>query len=392
MKLATRLQTAYRRITAHGAALVARARTLLDSRNDPSAKPAARQIRDMVRLRRGPMQLSALEYHEYRMHDQELWGDVDLAEVGGLRAGAWLHQALDNPNWDAVVSDKAIMSMVFREASIPHPEITALYTQYDRAAGPVPVLRSREDLHAFMAGSMPLPAFVKPIAGGHGDNCHRIDAVAGSMLTVNGSTEMSIDAFVDQLYDHTGWGFLFQRSLQPSAETLPIIGDSLSGLRMVVLLYDDGPALFRCIWKLPASGAVTDNYGVGNRGNGIAAVDVGTGVVENTYWGHPPHHPMNAPHPVTGMHITGRRVPLWDDVVEVTLAAARVFPGFRFQHWDVGLTSEGPVVFELNNGGGLYDMTLPGTPGTYDETLRRFVAEYAHEPQHARHRGGIPRR
>jgi len=377
----------------HVTGLTDRARTVLDARNDPDAKPATRQLREMIQLRRSVTALSPREYHEYRLHDLSLWADVDITEVGGMRMWNWLHETLNNPNWDAVVSDKAIMAMVFRQAGIPHPDITALSTQYDRACGSIPVLRNRHELGAFMMGRMPCPAFIKPVVGGHGDSCHRIDAVdaATGTLTVDGDAEMSVDAFVDGLYDPTGWGFLFQKAVQPSPETIPVIGNGLSGLRMVVLLHDGGPVLFRSIWKLPAPGSVTDNYGQGNRGNGVAAVDVATGVVQATHWGRPPSQPMDSPHPVTGAPITGIRVPLWDDVVEVTLAAARVFPGFRFQHWDVGLTSDGPVVYELNNGGGLYDSDLPGTPGSYDDQLQRFVDEYGHAPQHARHRGMVAR-
>ena len=386
-------------------------RTLLEARHDPNAKPAVRQLREMIQLRRSTTALSPVEYHKIGLHDLSLYADVDITEVCGSRMRHWLHHTLNNPNWDAVVTDKAIMAMVFRQAGIPHPELYAIYTQYDRACGTTPVVRTRSDLEAFMVNDMPLPAFVKPVKGGSGASCHRIDAVTtdtgtgtdtgtetgtetatGNVaLTIDGGTRLGFDDFINQLHDPTGWGFLLQEAMQPHPDTIPIAGDAVTGLRMVVLLGDDGPTLFRTIWKLPASGSITDNYGVGDRGNAAAEIDVDTGTVRTVQWGHRPGANVNDPHPDTGTHIAGITVPGWTDAVDTTLHAARAFPGFRFQHWDLGLTNRGPVVYELNSDGDLFDADFPGSRGTYEPQLREFVATYGHDPQHARHRGTPPK-
>jgi len=367
----------------------------------------------MVRLRRSETELSPRDYYDCRINEIGRFADDDLANVVGRRMRVRLQRMLNNPNWEAVVSDKLIMAMVFREAGIPQPELVAVATAYDRSCGEVPVLRTRHEIIDFLRHA-PLPLFCKPIRGGYGDSCHRIDTIdvqpdttdtdttdtdatdtdttdvdgASMTVTIDGGRSMPIDAFLDELHDASGWGFQFQKTVRPHPDTIPIAGDAVTGVRMVTLLGDDGPRLFRAVWKIPSVHSITDNYGDGATGNGVADVDVTTGAVKGVQWGLGDASSVDAPHPDTGTPVVGIRVPLWDDVVDQTLAATRALPGPRFQSWDVGLSSTGPVMFEMNIGGGTWDDVIPR--GTYDPQLREFAAAYGHGVQHRRHRG-VPR-
>ena len=57
--------------------------------------------------------------------------------------------------------------------------------------------------------------------------------------------------------------------------------------------------------------------------------------------------------------------------------AALAFPGFRIQHWDVGITSRGPIVYELNTAGNPDIGQLAKGSGFYDDKLKAFMKRVA---------------
>ncbi|MEX1058792.1 MAG: hypothetical protein WED11_13765, partial [Natronospirillum sp.] len=69
---------------------------------------------------------------------------------------------------------------------------------------------------------------------------------------------------------------------------------------------------------------------------------------------------------------------------------ALAFPGFRFQHWDVGLTSRGPIVYELNTAGAVYGLELARGAGVFDVELKHFLAQYGNQATRWRFAGGPP--
>jgi hypothetical protein len=95
-----------------------------------------------------------------------------------------------------------------------------------------------------------------------------------------------------------------------------------------------------------APGIVVDNFHAG----GIAArVDLQTGEVgpatdlgtnRGTQWWET--------HPVTGARIRGRRVPMWDEVIDLVLRAHAAFPDQIVIGWDVAILRYGPRLIEGN--------------------------------------------
>ena len=53
-------------------------------------------------------------------------------------------------------------------------------------------------------------------------------------------------------------------------------------------------------------------------------------------------------HPVSGTHITGRRLPQWRDAMELACAAHRAFPQRTVVGWDVAFLADGPCIIEGN--------------------------------------------
>jgi hypothetical protein len=353
-------------------------------------KSFLRQLREIIKLRLGPTKLYSSEYFFYALFDQDLYGDdVDLSAFCGAHMKDWLHEQLNSPLWDAVVTDKFIVSRVFRSAGIPHPEIYAVACRFPRNCGNVPMFQSARDLADFLRKDIPFPFFAKPIKGGSASGCLRAEAYdsATDRLELADGSHVEVDKFVASLDDQTGWGFLFQEAMVGHKETADLCGNSVSGCRVVALLDDDKAYPVRVIWKIPARGNYTDNYVHGNSGNLLADIDLASGTARRVVSGAGLNLKINPTHPDTGATVLGRRLPEWEALLELVRVAAPAFPGFRVQHWDIGVTSKGLVAFELNSAGDLDLVDLPHGTGFYDSQLKEFMARVEAGGRRLRSRG-----
>ena len=133
-------------------------------------------------------------------------------------------------------------------------------------------------------------------------------------------------------------------------ELAEISSGALSSIRVVTCLDEhDIPEVTHAVLRMARTpGIVVDNFHAG----GIAApIDLNSGVVgratdlglrRDTQW-------FDA-HPTTGAPITGRRIPMWAEVLEVARRAHLAFVDQIVVGWDVAVLSEGPQLIEGNKG------------------------------------------
>lgn len=117
---------------------------------------------------------------------------------------------------------------------------------------------------------------------------------------------------------------------------------SLNTIKITTLYLSDGPhiqtALFRC-----GNNSTVDNVHLG----GICAlVDLKSGVVFGKAVDK--HFKQYVIHPITHKQIIGLRIPMWTEVKELALKAARVTPEMKYSSWDIAVTPNGPVMIEGN--------------------------------------------
>lgn len=372
--------------------LAARWHALRASAAAPNAKPLWRQLVEIVRLRSSSTRLSAEHYFWLNLGNREVYRDVDLGRFGSAHHSDELHLTLNSPRWDAVVTDKLVMSVMFTQCGIPQPVLYAAACRFPRRLGEVPIFQDRASLAAFMRESIPLPFFCKPVKGGSAKGCYRIEARDEStqqLIFADGS-RMSPEDFIGSLRDPEGWGFLFQEAVKPHAGTKEICGDSVSGCRVVMLVGDDGPRIKRVAWKIPVGGAYVDNFVSGKSGNLLADVDPEDGRVRRVVSGAGTKLQVNPPFPSEGRSLVGWQLPDWQQVREVMLDAALAFPGFRLQSWDIGLTDRGCVIYELNTAGDVYISELASGTGIFDDEFKAFLERYGNQASRRPLAGQMP--
>ena len=97
-------------------------------------------------------------------------------------------------------------------------------------------------------------------------------------------------------------------------------------------------------------------------------------MVERVICGAPPFFSEGQAHPDTGEQLVGIMLEGWPDVAKLCLKAATFLPRLRLQHWDVAMTSKGPVILELNTYGWLDLPQLASGRGLYDGEFQAFHA------------------
>jgi len=358
----------------------------------PEGKSFATQIREFLTLKFGPTSLMVQDYYWYNLANKDLYKEVDLTTFGGHFMTLDLHKRLNNALWDAVVTDKLIMAMVFSSTGIPHPKMYAAACHFARSYGDLPVFSTKQELSNFLVDGMCYPFFCKPIKGGSGEGCYRVEAFDSEkkQLRLADGSHLSITNFLETLVDPTGWGFLFQEAVLPHPDTAEICGSAVSGCRIVMLLDDERTRPFRVVWKIPIGDCHIDSFTDGGSGNLAADVDIETGRVSRAVSGIGTDLRVISHHPDTGANIVGTKVPEWERMMTMIKKASLAFSGFRFQHWDVGLTSSGPIVYELNTAGALSILEMAKGSGVYDAELKAFIECNAEEGRRPKFVGMAP--
>jgi len=119
-------------------------------------------------------------------------------------------------------------------------------------------------------------------------------------------------------------------------------------------MQDGEPHLHRATWKIRVITTIADNFW--RSGNMLGAVDPLTGEITRVVSGISIHTKEVNEHPETGAQLVGFKLPEWEAVRETCLAAAATFPALWIQGWDISISANGPLIFEVEGDGGAAHM------------------------------------
>jgi hypothetical protein len=251
--------------------------------------------------------------------------------------GLQLIPALNEPCAAQLLADKTSFERIVREAGITVPETLA-------------VLDSEADLITateMLAAVAPAGVVVKPAASHRGRGVVVFESLEPGGThgkTVRGRRR-SLRSAVDRAASTPGGDqVIIQKALRQHPAMDAYAPHPLSTVRVVTLLRNDGSIrLLGAFLRLGHVDAMTDNTARGG-----VAVDVdtesgvlGSGVLQD------PFRRMDQ-HPEGRVPFRGRSLPYWDDVLDVCLRAAPLFPAVRLVGWDVMITQAGARLMEAN--------------------------------------------
>lgn len=339
-------------------------------------KTLSSQMADIARLTFGAGKLDREEYFYFRLYDDARYDMAARRAFVGKAIEQRLHAITNHIEWYAAANDKLLCYAQLAWLGFPVPETQAVYRRGAAFPG-ITTLDGPEALMAYLRRGLAYPAFGKPVTGIRSVGVlglQRYDAEADAVVLADGR-QVGVHELAEALAAYVEDGYLFQHRLTQHPEMAAVCGDALGTVRLIVLLDDDGPQIFRSLWKVPAAGSVADNFW--RQGNMLAAVDPESGRIWRAIRGVGPELEELEAHPDSGEALVGRTLPLWGQVRERVLAAAAGFPQLRMQAWDVAIGPDGPVLVELNVGGDYNLPQLVSGEGMLDARFRAFLARCA---------------
>ena len=191
--------------------------------------------------------------------------------------------------------------------------------------------------------------FIKPMAGKGGRGTLRARYLGGGRYQLSDGQTFGRDALACHLGQLSRTqALVIQHCLVNHHDLLDLCAGALSCVRTVTCKNRDGGfevtnAAFRMAMR---NDTTVDGL---HRGGMVSKVDLDTGALgQATDLGFRPHIGWRDINPHTGVQITGRVLPMWDDLKALAERAHAAFPHKVAVGWDIAITEDGPVIVEGN--------------------------------------------
>ena len=221
----------------------------------------------------------------------------------------------------------------------------------ERQVSAIPVLLSAHS--GELRGSSELPKadlFVKPVHERGGRGAERWDYVGGA-YKLNGAPALSSDQFLARLKRMSqSQPYLVQRRAQNHPAMRDLSNGALNTIRLLSCLDEqEQPEIMGAVLRIAVGSNVTvDNVHAGGL---AAAIDLAEGrLMRATDLGADARLGWTDRHPQTGAMITGRLLPMWEEVRELVRKAHLAFRDRVVIGWDIAIMADRPRLVEGNSG------------------------------------------
>jgi hypothetical protein len=324
-------------------------------------------VREFAWLNRGPGKLTLQEYVEYGVYDLGRYGPEEQARFITNTLHWPITRACCDMTWQAATEDKWLCSHILAQSDVRVPETLAVIDRTDRTYPATRKIATAADLRAFLGAGGSLPLFGKENRGTCSFGAFLIEEADATGLRLKGQGSIGYDAFLDDFVGATT--YLLQRLETNHAFFAPYT-DGLATVRACILVGDRGVEVPFAVLKLPAAGSIADSFW--RPGNLACGLDVASGQVLTARSRHRFGTTDHDVHPETGAPLVGETVPMWEAVLDLVRACAPIFRPVRYQSMDIAVTPDGPVLIEINTGGGFDLPQLATGRGFLTDEVRQF--------------------
>lgn len=212
----------------------------------------------------------------------------------------------------------------------------------DREGGVIP-------LNRFLLDNCPR-IFVKPSDGMKGNGSFLVEGIDQERCRVNGNA-MRYDEF-SRLIVHP---LLVEEAVLQHPDIACLHPDSLNTLRLITMRGIDGQSRYVAgMLRMGTGKMFLDNLSQGGLAVGIKP----TGILKKWGYTEDPLKKEVFSHPDTEVVFEGRRIPFWQECLDLVCRAHEGFPCTHSVGWDVAVTPSGPVIIEANCSYGMLEIQL----------------------------------
>lgn len=300
---------------------------------------------DYLKFRRGRSRLKFYEYLLYELYDTARWTEDERSRFISAHRHWPIVNQCNSMQWWAASEDKWLASALLDQAGIPTTTNVAVFDRSGRYYGALPKLDSAEAVERFFRTCDDYPLFAKNMDGMWSAGAFRISGCTDTHILIEGHDPVSFgDLFDGVIGDNR---YIVQRCLQPHS-FFDGITHSTATVRCLNLIRGGEPWVPFTLLKLPMGANVADNFW--RPGNVLCQLAPDTGEVVSVVTVRDGRLQRHDSLPNSDRRLIGERLPFWDALRQVNRDTAMLYAGNRFGSTDIALTSDGPVVVEVNNG------------------------------------------
>lgn len=301
---------------------------------------------EYVKLHFGRGKLTLPEYVQFGVYDLERIGADEQMRFISNELHWPITRACCDMTCQGLTEDKWLCSTILERAGIRVPETLAIIDRSSRTYPGLHKLGTPDALRGFLKGGE-LPLFAKVNRGICSFGALLLLAADDEHVHLADEGAIDYAAFMDRFVGTTP--YLLQRVERNHPFFDPYVA-SLATVRVCILLTEDEVRIPFTILKLPSRRNVADNFW--RPGNLACDVNSENGTIitvrSRTALGTTDH----SDHPETGVRLLGETLPMWDRVLDMARRSAPIFHSARYQSMDIAITENGPVLVEVNTGGG----------------------------------------
>lgn len=336
-----------------------------------TGKPVTRQLLEALQLKLGKHRVGLSEYFEYGIWDPVLSVE-QRAEFIGWRTSQELDRRLNEAHFRVLANDKLINYLILASRNFPIPKPIATFTTGRRSIANEHILASEEALRQFLSEDV-FPCFVKPVSAGYGRGAMGVRQMQGDAVQLLDGNVISLETFLQPFRFAPYNGMLFQECIEAHPAIKALTGTkAISCVRMICFALAAEPVIHTAFFKIVTGHNMLDNFSHGDFGNCLGAIDIDTGTITHAIARLGPGGSISQ-HPTTQQPLIGFKLPDWEAAIDMVKNATVHFPGLHLQNWDVALTSNGPVLVELNTESELAVPQAISHRGLMDQALRNLL-------------------
>ena len=337
-----------------------------------SGKSVGKITRDWWRLHWGKGKLSLLEYITWQVYDDR-FSQKEKEQFISTAVHWPLTEDSCDRTWDAATEDKFLADTILRAHGLPVPETVAVIDHSIRHYGDTPKLSSVHELRDFLTQEGNLPLFGKALRGIGSFGVIHISGADDTHIHLKSMDSVTYEDFLNNLIGDTS--YVLQRIVQ-NHSAIDEFCSATATVRLVVLVREkENDVRFPlAAFSIPGGGNIADAF-FWRSGNACCNVDPANGELQNIITSDGPDLISNDIHPETGADIIGMKLPHWDRLLEIATQAAKLYAPVRYQSLDIALTDEGPVIIEINTGGGFGLPQNASQKGMMTDEVRQFFRD-----------------